>query len=145
MSESNFNSIPKVKTASQAPVRPKPRPKPSARAIQAGADTSKDKRFSMRMFGEDYDRLTYWAERFEMDRGELLVTAMEHYIGYRNGNYDLPTAEQRRMNQLIDVITTLVTTVNSNYSNTSASIESILNIAYGENPLSKHRDDDGQL
>lgn len=66
----------------------------------------------MRMYAEDYDKLEYWSKKYEMTRAELLIVAMDHYIGWRNGDYDLPRAERQRLNQLTDAIASLIVTNN---------------------------------
>lgn len=107
------------------------------------SEEQKTERHSMRMYPKDFEKLVYWSERYGMSRTDLLITAMYHYIGWRNGDYDLPRAETERLNQLIDAINNLA----SNQANLEKSIMSsfdiMLGIIRGDNYLIE--DDDGEL
>lgn len=96
---------------------------------------NKDRPFSMRMYAEDYDKLDYWSEKYEMTRAELLVVAMNHYIGWRNGDYDLPRAERQRLNQLTDAIASLIVTNEHLETSIISGFNSMLGIIRGENYL----------
>lgn len=111
--------------------------------IKMSSQEQKTERLSMRLYPADDEKLTYWAEKYDMSRAELLITAMHHYVGWRNGDYDLPRAETERLNQLIDGMNNL----SSNQANLEKSILSsfdvLLGIIRGDNYLID--DDDGEL
>ena len=111
------------------------------KVIKEGAN--KTERHSMRMHPTDYGKLVYWSEQFGMDRTEFLITSMYHYIKWRNGDYDLPTAETQRLNQMIDAVQLLAT----NQANLEGSVingfDAMLGIIRGENYLVE--EDNGEL
>lgn len=96
---------------------------------------SKSERFSMRMYGDDYNRLVYWADRFGMDKTELLVASMDHYIRWKNGDYDLPSAEIQRLNQLIDAVQNLITQQQEMMKMFVSGFDAIIGMARGDNYL----------
>lgn len=102
----------------------------------------KSERHSMRMYPEDYDKLTYWAEKFDMSSADLLVTAMSHYIGWRNGDYDLPRAETERLNQMIDAVNNLASNQGNLEKSILSSFDVMLGIIRGQNYLVE--EDDGE-
>lgn len=109
----------------------------------ANSTTTKTKRHNMRMYDDDYDLLVYWADRYGVDRTEFLVDAMKHYIKWRNQDYDLPTAEIQRLNQMIDAVQNLAVTQEHLITTTVNGFDSILGISRGANYLVE--DDDGNL
>lgn len=104
---------------------------------------NKSERFSMRMYSDDYQKLVYWADAYGMDRTELLVAAMHHYIRWRNGDYDLPNAETQRLNQLIDAINNLIVTNQHLEKSVINGFDAMLGIIRGDNYLVEK--DDGEL
>lgn len=109
----------------------------------AEARAQKTDRHSMRLYPQDYDALAYWSERFEMDKTELLVTAMYHYIKYRNGDYDLPVAEIQRLNQLTDTVKSLVSSQEALQKTVVSGLDALIGISRGENYLVE--DESGEL
>lgn len=104
---------------------------------------TKNNRHNMRMYDEDYQRLVYWAEQYNMDRTEFLITAMNHYIGWRNGDYDLPTAERQRLNQMVDVVSNLSVRQEHLEKTVINGFDAMLGIIRGDNYLIE--EDDGEL
>ena len=104
---------------------------------------SKSERHNMRLYKEDFNMLVYWADRFEMDRTQFLITAMYHYIKWRNQDYDLPSLEIQRLNQLVDAMQSLVVN-QANLENTVMNgFDAMLGIIRGDNYLVDA--DDGTL
>lgn len=91
----------------------------------------------------EYERLKYWAEKHEMTEGEYVNEAVHHMVRWENKDYDLPVAEVRRLNQLIDIITVLSQNVKSLESITVSGFESLLGLTRGDNYLLE--DEDGEL
>ena len=104
---------------------------------------NKDERHSMRMYKEDYDMLVYWSERYGMDRTEFLITSMNHYIRWKNGDYDLPNAEIQRLNQMVDSVNNLVVSNENLEKSVINGFDSMLGIIKGDNYLIE--DEDGEL
>lgn len=107
------------------------------------AKNGKSARYSMRMYDEDYHLLNYWSDAFGVDKSEFLVDAMRHYIKWKNQDYDLPTAERQRLNQLIDTIDNLAIRQRHVESAVTTGFDSVLGIMHGANYLVE--DEDGQL
>lgn len=102
---------------------------------EAKAREQKSERHSMRLYPQDFDTLVYWSERFDMDRTELLVTAMHHYIKHRNGDYDIPTAEIQRLNQLVDAMNSLVATNETLQTTITSGFNGLMGVVRGDNYL----------
>lgn len=103
----------------------------------------KSERHSMRMHPEDHQQLVYWASQFEMDRTEFLLESMRHYIKWRNQDYDLPTAEIQRLNQLIDAIQNLTVSQSNVERSVISGIDAMLGMIRGDNYLVD--EEDGEL
>lgn len=78
-----------------------------------------------------------------MDRTEFLISAMNHYIQWKNGDYDLPTAERQRMNQMVDAVQSLVVSQGHLEQSLVNGLDAMLGIIRGENYLIE--EDDGEL
>lgn len=104
---------------------------------------NKVERISMRMYPEDYRKLVYWSELFDMDKTELLVTAMHHYIKWRNEDFDLPTAEIQRLNQMIDAVQNLASRQENLEKSVTAGFDAMLGLVRGDNYLVEK--EDGEL
>lgn len=61
----------------------------------------------VRLHPDTAQRVTYWSKKRELSENEYIVLAVEEKIARENGDYELPTLEQYRMNQLIDEIRAL--------------------------------------
>lgn len=96
---------------------------------------NKESRHGMRMYQQDYEMLVYWSEQFGMDKTEFLVAAMHHYIKWRNQDYDLPTAEIQRLNQMVDAVESLASRQESLESTVVSGLTSMLGIIRGDNYL----------
>lgn len=107
--------------------------------VQAVRD-NKSERHSMRMYKDDFNTLVYWSERFGMDRTEFLIAAMHHYIKWRNQDYDLPTAEIQRLNQMVDAMQSLVTNQQNLEQTITNGFDSMLGIIRGDNYLVEQED-----
>lgn len=103
---------------------------------------NKTERVSMRMYQDDYNKLVYWSEAFGMDKTELLITAMHHYIKWRNGDYDLPNAEIQRLNQMIDAVNNLVVSHEHLEKSVINGFDAMLGIIRGDNYLVEKEDGD---
>lgn len=89
-----------------------------------------------------YERLKYWSDKRDCSMNEYLYDALEEKIGRENGDYDLPTAEVARLNQLIDIVTVLSTNVKSLEEVTISGFDSLLNLTKGDNYLLENEDGD---
>jgi len=77
-------------------------------------------------------------------KADFVRAAVIDYIAHLNGDYDLPTLEIQRLNQLIDTITTLSSNVGSLQDITVNGFGSLLELTRGSNYLVNY-DDDGEI
>lgn len=102
-----------------------------------------NKRVTVRVDADTYERLVYWSQRHECSINEYLADAIDEAIKRENQDYDLPRAEIARLNQLIDVITVLSSDVNSLEDVVTSGFESLLGLTRGDNYLLEQ--EDGEL
>ncbi|OMF76763.1 hypothetical protein [Paenibacillus glucanolyticus] len=96
---------------------------------------TKSARASMRLLKEDKAFVVYWAEVFGMDSTELMMRGVRHYVAWRNQDFDLPTAEMQRLNQLIDAMENMASS-NERLSNTVINgFDAMMGIMRGDNYL----------
>lgn len=108
-----------------------------------GRATNDVHRLTLRISEDDFQRLQYWADRCEMSVNEYMVEALYAQIRRENGDYDLPTAEVARLNQLVDLVTELSSNVKSLEDVTTSGFDSLLGLTRGDNYLLEQ--DDGEL
>lgn len=96
---------------------------------------TKSARQSMRLHKDDKAFVVYWARMYGMDSTELMMRAVRHYVGWRNQDFDLPTAEMQRLNQLIDAMENMVSS-NERLANTVTNgFDAMMGIMRGDNYL----------
>ena len=100
-------------------------------------------RMTLRLSNDDYERLQYWAARRQMSANEYMEEALQQAIAYENRDYDLPTAEIARLNQLVDVVTNLSSNIKSLEDVTVSGFDSLLGLTRGDNYLLEQ--EDGEL
>lgn len=114
--------------------------KKNAKKTSTSVRDNKTERHSMRLYKEDYQHLIYWSKEYNMDRTELLIEAMHHYIKWRNQDYDLPTAEIQRLNQMIDAVQNLTKNQESLERTVINGFDAMLGIIRGDNYLVEPED-----
>lgn len=100
-------------------------------------------RLTLRFFESDYDRLQYWAEKRGVSINDFIIEMLELYIDIQNGNYQLPTLEIQRLNQLIEITQVLSRNVNALETITTSGFDSLLKLTRGDNYLLD--EEDGEL
>ncbi|MCL6663454.1 hypothetical protein [Paenibacillus amylolyticus] len=96
---------------------------------------TKSERHSMRLLKDDKAFVVYWAEMFDMDVTELMITSVRHYVSWKNKDFDLPTAEMQRLNQLIDAMESMASS-NEKLSNTVINgFDAMMGMMRGDNYL----------
>lgn len=93
------------------------------------------KRFTVRLDEKDYDKAVYWADKLGMSLTDYVEAAILLKIRWDNQDYDLPTLEIQRLNQLIDVITILSENQKSLESVVVSGFDSLLNLTRGDTYL----------
>ena len=101
------------------------------------------RRVTARVDEETFQRMTYWAKHNNISVNQLVRDAVDLYIARQNKDYDLPSLEIQRLNQLIDSIAVLSSNVNSLERVTVSGFDSLIVLTKGDNYLLD--DDDGEL
>ena len=97
-------------------------------------------RVTVTLDDDSYERLKYWAAKNNCSLNEYLRDAYLNQIRMENEDYDLPTLEARRLNQIIDVVTTLSHNIQSLESVTTSGFDSLLGLTRGDNYLLEQED-----
>jgi len=92
---------------------------------------------------DTYERAKYWASKAGISVNEYVAEGLEEKIARENGDYDLPTLEQARVNQLIDQVASLATNVANLQAVVTNGFGSLLGLTRGDNYLLD--DEDGEL
>jgi hypothetical protein len=93
------------------------------------------KRVTMTLTADEYERLTFWADRRQMSINEYLHECFSHMIDYENGVYDAPTIMQERMNLVVDAVTMNSSKLDSLANFITSGFESLLAAARGDDYL----------
>lgn len=64
---------------------------------------SKVKRMQIRLSEEDANLIASWSETLNLNKTDFILAAVKHYVHFQQGNYDLQSAEVKRLNQLVDI------------------------------------------
>lgn len=91
---------------------------------------------------ELYQKILYWSQKRGCSANEYFNMAIEHMIAWENQDYDLPTLEQQRLNQLINVIQALASDVRCLEHITTEGFKSLIGLTRGDNYL---LDEGGEL
>lgn len=87
-------------------------------------------------------RVEYWARRHDVSEQEYMAGAIEQRIARENADYDLPTAEQHRLTQLVDSQLSLVTRLDNFEEIFVSTMSSMMELARGDNMLRDEVDGD---
>ena len=99
-------------------------------------------RLTLRINEDDYQRLRYWAARSGISANDYMIEALLAQIRRENGDYDIPTAEVARLNQLVDLVTGLSSNIKSLENVTISGFDSLLGLTRGDNYLLEQEDGD---
>lgn len=100
-------------------------------------------RKTMRLSNDTLQQVEYWRRKDGLTENEFFVQAVEEKIARMNGDYDLPTLEIQRLNQLLDEIRSLTTNVASLEVVTTSGFDSLLGLTRGDSYLLDQ--EDGEL
>lgn len=100
---------------------PTKRPERVRRAIRLHADTAA--------------QVSYWSVRESMTDNEYMAEAVEEKIARQNQDYDLPTLEQQRLNQLVDEVRSLAVQQANTQRVIYNGFDSLIGLARGESYL----------
>lgn len=94
------------------------------------------KHVGVRVHTDTMERAKYWASRRGFSSAnEYIVHAVEEQIRRENLDYDLPTLEIARLNQLVDEVKTLSTNQANLERVMTTSLESLIGLTRGDNYL----------
>lgn len=99
-------------------------------------------RVTVTLTGEQFERLKYWAKQHDCSINEYLNDAVDLAIRHENRDYNLPEMEVQRLNQLLDIVTSLACDVQSLTSVATSGFKSLLGLTRGDNYLLDN-DEDG--
>jgi len=99
--------------------------------------------FSLRIPTDVNDQLTYYADQFNMTKTDLLLMGASHYIKWRQKDYDLPTAEIARLNQLVESQKLMVSSFEQLSQAVTSGFDTMLGLHRGSNYLAD--DESGSL
>lgn len=98
------------------------------------------KRVTATVTMDTFQRLQYWSDKKGISINQYLNDAIDQAIAYENQDYPLPTLEQARLNQLIDVVAELSSNQKSLEGVIVSGFDSLLNLTRGDNFLLEHED-----
>lgn len=90
---------------------------------------------------EDFERLKYWAAKHNISINEYVRDAIVLSIRHENKDYDLPTLEIQRLNQLVESLAALSSNIHSLEGVVTSGFESLIGLTRGDNYLLEHQDD----
>lgn len=109
-----------------------------------GAEKAADRvRKPVRLHPDTAQRLSYWATKRELSENEYMMLAIEEKIARENGDYELPTLEQYRLNQLLDEVKALSTNSANLERVVTSGFDSLLGLTRGDSYLLD--DESGEL
>ena len=101
------------------------------------------KRVSATVSDKTYQQLDYWSSKKGISINEFLNEAIARAIAWENKDYPIPTMEQARLNQLIDVVHILASNQKSLEQVVTEGFDSLLGLVRGDNYLLEN--DDGEI
>lgn len=107
---------------------------------KTNAEKPKTHRVTTTLLDEEFKVLQYWADRNQVSINDYIHESIDLAIRHENGDYDLPTLEVARLNQLIDTITVLSSNVQSLERIVISGFDSLLGLTRGDNYLLENED-----
>lgn len=105
--------------------------KPTANA------STRNRKMSLRLTEDEYDKLNYYSEKWDMTKTDIMLESFEHYIRWVNSDYDLPTAMVQKVNQLTDAMNKLKVSNDNLIKSNNSGFETLIGFYRGENYLSE--------
>lgn len=93
------------------------------------------KRMELRIDDELYDQFKHFAEKQGTSVNQCMQDAMSWYMKYVYRDYDLPTAETVRLNQICEAVEGLQAIVANNTEQTKLGFKSVLGVMRGSSYL----------
>lgn len=93
------------------------------------------KRMTVRLSDAEFETVRFWAAKQGISENDFVREAIELNIRHANGDYDLPTAEIQRLNQLIEIIGSLSSNISNLEDVTVNGFNSLISLTRGDNYL----------
>lgn len=100
-------------------------------------------RKSMRLQADTVAQIDYWRRKRGLTEQEYMVLAVEEKIARENRDYDLPTLEIQRLNQLVDEMRANSTNLANLEAVVTTGFDSLLGLTRGDSYLLD--DENGEL
>jgi|GEM_PF-2533509 hypothetical protein len=100
-------------------------------------------RFTASVDTDTYNMVLHWAKKQGITINEFLKNAIDFYVAYQNKDYDIPTLEVQRLNQLVDTTAVLSSNVSALEKIITSGFDSLISLTRGDNYLLD--EDDGEL
>jgi hypothetical protein len=129
------DTLTSVREGAPGAVPPAVKTTPVAPVFKGADDADTRVRIAVRLRKDTDQRARYWADKANISVNEYVSEAVEEKIRRENGDYDLPTLEQARLNQLIDQMASLSTNVANLESVTTKGFDALMGLTRGDNYL----------
>lgn len=96
-----------------------------------------------RLHPDTVQQVNYWCKKRGLSESEYFALAVEEKIARENGDYELPTLEQHRLNQLVDEVRALSTNSANLEAVVTSGFDSLLGLTRGDSYLLD--EEDGEL
>ena len=90
---------------------------------------------TVRLDSAEYETVRFWSSKIGISENDFVREAIALKIRHTNGDYDLPTAEIQRLNQLIDLIGSLSSNISNLEDVTVSGFQSLISLTRGDNYL----------
>lgn len=101
-----------------------------------------EKRITVRLSEEDYDRIKHFAKREDTSVNQFIIDAANHYADWILKDFDVPTAEVKRLNQLIESMNRLTASSEAVHSTVINAVDSIYNMTLDKDLFSQDKGGD---
>lgn len=95
---------------------------------------------TLRLEDAEYAVVQFWASKMGISENEFVSEAIKLKVRHANGDYDLPTAEIQRLNQLIDLIGGMSSNLNNLEQVVVSGFDSLVSLTRGDNYLLDNND-----
>lgn len=97
-------------------------------------------RLTVRLNDSDFEKLSFWAKKEGYSINEFIPVILDRYVSIANGDYQLPTLEAHRMNQLIEQMAVMSRNMQALESVVTSGFDSLLLLTRGDNYLLEQSD-----
>lgn len=66
-----------------------------------------EKRITVRLSEAEYDRIKHFAQREDISVNQFVIDSTNHYADWILKDFDVPTAEVKRLNQIVEAVNRL--------------------------------------